>query len=53
MDSSVEEPLPPTLGGLAIAWVFFDVGNQPRIEDHLPIVDRIKAAIEVDIRSIR
>src|SRR5918911_5454154 len=31
MDSGVEQSLPPTLGGLAIAWVFFDVGNQPRI----------------------
>src|SRR6516162_3118241 len=51
MDRGVEQPLPPTLGGLAIAWVFFDVGNQPRIEDHLPVACGIKAAIKVEIQT--
>ena len=49
MDRFIEEPLPSTLGGFAIAWVFFDVRNQARIEDELPIVSGIKTAIEVEI----
>src|SRR6266436_8084262 len=38
MDSFIEEPLASSLGGLAIARVFFDVRNHASIEDHFPIV---------------
>ena len=51
MDRGIEQPLPPALGGLAIPWVFCDVGNHPRIDDHLPIAGGIKAAIEVEVSS--
>ena len=49
MDRCVEQPLAPSLGRLAIARILFDVGDQARIEDALPIVRRIKAAIEIEI----
>ena len=49
MDRFVEQPLAPTLGGLAIPRVLFDVGDHARIEDQLPIVRGIKATIEVQI----
>lgn len=49
MASFIEEPFPPTLGGLARAWVVFDVRNHARIADHLPMVLGIKAAIAVEI----
>src|SRR5712691_9786905 len=45
----IEQSLSPSLGGLAIAWVFFDVRNHPCIENALPIACGIKAAIEVEI----
>src|SRR5499427_3703532 len=49
MDHSIEQALPSALGGLAIARILFDVRNQPRIEDALPIACGIKATIEVEI----
>jgi hypothetical protein len=49
VDGGVEQPFPPTLSGFAITRILFDVGDQPRIEDHLPIALGIKAAIEVEI----
>jgi hypothetical protein len=51
MDRGIEQPLPASLGGLAIARVFCDVGNHPSIEDHLSIARGIKAAIKVEIRA--
>ena len=51
MDGGVEEAFTTALGALAIPWIFFDIGNHPRIEDHLPIARGIKAAIEVEIGS--
>ena len=33
MDGGVEQPLPSALGVLAVAWVLFDVGDHPRIEN--------------------
>ena len=49
MDRLIEQPLAPALGRLAVAQIFCDVRNQPRIENALPIVRRIKAAIEIEI----
>src|SRR5215510_7767905 len=49
MDSGVEESLAPALGALAVAGIRWDVGDQARIENALPIVRRIKAAIEIEI----
>jgi hypothetical protein len=51
MDHCIEQPLPASLGGLAMARVFCDVGNHPSIEDHLPIAHGIKATIEVEISA--
>ena len=50
MDGFIEEALPPTLDGFAIARILFDVRHHARLEDQLPIVLGIKAAIEVEIR---
>jgi len=49
MDASIEEPLASALGVLAVAGILWDVGDQARIENALPIVRRVKAAIEVEI----
>ena len=49
MDRGVEEPLAPTLGALAVTGILFDVGDQTGIENALPIMCRIKAAIEIAI----
>ena len=49
MDGGVEQPLPPALGALAVAGILWDIGDQARIEDALPIVCRIKTAIEIEI----
>ena len=38
MDRFVEEALTPTLGRLAVARILFDVGDQARIENALPMV---------------
>jgi hypothetical protein len=51
MDRFIEEAFASALGRLAIARVFFHVWYQARIEDQLPIVLGIKAAIEVEIGS--
>ena len=49
MNRGVEEPLASALGALAVARILWNVGDQARIEDALPIVRRIKAAIKVEI----
>ena len=49
MDHGIEEPLAPTLGALAVTRILFDVGNHTGIENALPVVRRIKAAIEIEI----
>ncbi len=49
MDGSIEEPLASALGVLAVAGILWDVGDQASIENALPIVRRVKAAIEVEI----
>src|SRR4030095_8653584 len=43
-----EQALPSALGALAIARILFDVRNQPRIENALPIACGIKAAIQIE-----
>ena len=52
MNRFVEPPRAPELGGLAVAGVLLDIGNQARIEDRLAIRLRIKAAIQVEIRAL-
>ena len=49
MDGGVEQPLVAALGTLTVARILGDVGDQTRIEDALPIVRRIKAAIQIKI----
>ena len=49
MNRGIEEPLAPALGVLAIAGILGDVGDQARIEDALPVMRRIKAAIQIEI----
>src|SRR5215471_5090397 len=49
MDHGIEEPLAPALGTLTVARILGDVGDQTRMEDALPIVRRIKAAIQIEI----
>jgi hypothetical protein len=51
MDRFMEEAFASALGRLAMARVCFHVWYQARIEDQLPIVLGIKAAIEVEIGS--
>ena len=48
MNGSVEQAFASALRGLAVAGILFDVGNQAGIENALPIVGGIKAAIEVE-----
>ena len=49
MDSFVEEAFASALRSLAIAWVFFDIGDHAGIKNALPIVRGIKAAIKVEV----
>src|SRR5712692_11620742 len=49
MDGFVEQAFASTLGSLSVARILFDVGDQARIENALPIVRGIKAAIEVEV----
>src|SRR5215813_2174853 len=51
MDHGIEEPLAPTLGVLTIAWVLFDVGDHPRIENALAIRSGVKATVKIDISA--
>src|SRR5262252_10075464 len=48
MDGSIEEPLAPALGALAVAGVLFDVGDHPRIKNARAIRSGVKAAVEID-----
>ena len=52
MNGCIEQPLAPTLRGLPIARIFFDVRNEPRIEDHFAVVPGIEPAIEIEIGTI-
>ena len=49
MDGSVEEAFTAALGALAVAGVFFDVGDQAGIENTLTIGEGIKTAIQVEV----
>jgi hypothetical protein len=49
MDRFVEEAFASALGHLAVAQILFDVGDEARIENALPIACGIKAAIEVNV----
>jgi hypothetical protein len=53
MDRLIEQPLAASLGALAIARVLWNVRDQSRVEDRLAIGLRIKAAIEVEIRTTK
>jgi hypothetical protein len=48
MDGCVAQPFAPTLGRLTIARMLFNVRNQPRIADALPLACGVKATIEVE-----
>ena len=52
MDGRIEQPLTPTLRGLPVARVFFDVRNEPRVEDRFAIVPGVKPTIQVEVRAI-
>ena len=47
-DGGVEEAVASALGRLAVVRILFDVRNQPRIENALPIACGIKAAIQIE-----
>ncbi len=49
MNRSVEEAFAPPLGGLTVAGIFLDIGDQAGIENALAIVRGVKAAIKVEI----
>ena len=49
MDGCVEEPLAPSLGALAVAWILFDIRDHARIENAFAIVCGIKAGVEIDM----
>jgi hypothetical protein len=49
MDGCVEEAFPSALRGLAVAGILFDIGDQAGIENALPIVRGIKAAIQIEV----
>src|SRR5260370_33377377 len=51
MDGFVEEAFASALGRLTVARILFDVGDQTRIEDALPIVHGIKTAIKIAIST--
>src|SRR5499427_4234959 len=51
MDGSIEEPLAPALGALAVAGVLFDIGDHPRIKNALAIRSGVKAAVKIDISA--
>ena len=49
MDSFIEEPLPSTFRGFAVARILLDVGDQTGIEDALAIAGGIKTTIQVEV----
>jgi len=49
MDRGVKKPLAPALGVLAVAGILGDIGDQARSENALPVVHRIKAAIQIEL----
>jgi hypothetical protein len=49
MDGGIEEPLPPSLRGFAIARVLFDVGDHTGVENALAIGRGIEAGIKIQI----
>ena len=44
----VKETFAAALGALAVAGILWNIGDQARIEDALPIVCRIKTAIQIE-----
>src|ERR1700686_41896 len=52
MDGGVEQPPPPAFQRLPVTRVFFDVRNEPRVEDRFAIVSRIESAIQVEVRAV-
>src|SRR5277367_1850310 len=52
MDGRVKQPLPSTLRGLPVTWVFVDVWDEPGVEDRFAVMPGIKPAIEIEIRAI-
>ena len=51
MDGGIEEPLASAFGALAVAGVFCDVGDHPRMENALAIRSGVKAAVEIDLSA--
>jgi hypothetical protein len=51
MDGFVEEAFTSAFRGLAVAGILLEVGDQPGIDNALPMVCGIKAAIEVEISA--
>src|ERR1700752_5263037 len=51
MDGGIEQPLPPALRGLPVAWVFLDVRDEPCVEDGFAVMPGIKPAIEIEMRA--
>src|ERR1700749_4630444 len=52
MDGGIEQPLPPALRGLPVAWVFLDVRDEPCVEDGFAVMPGIKPAIEIEMRAV-
>src|SRR5208283_1141042 len=53
MNGGIEQPLPPTLRGLPIAWVFLDVRYETRVEDRFAIVPGVEPAIQVEVGPLK
>ena len=51
MDGSIEEPLAPSLGLLAVAGILCDVRDHSGIENTLAIVLGVKSGVEIQISS--
>src|SRR5437764_11653923 len=51
MNRGMQPPLAPTLGALAVTRMLREVGDQPCIEEALPIRPGIQATIEVEVRT--
>jgi hypothetical protein len=52
MDGGMEQPLSPVLRGFSIARVFFEVWNQPGVENCFAIVPGIEPTIEIEIGTV-
>ena len=45
-DGFVVDSLPPTLCLFSVSWIFFDVGDHPRIVNHFPVLLGIIGSIK-------